>query len=674
MGPVDLTVAMPPEMADRVRTHPVYRNVVKPTVVNLGRLGQLRNGNGNHDGNGLGDSAHDTYDPLPPVPVEAPRPEDMDCEGRAIIERIVGQEWYHSIDLGHGVVTPGFVDHREQLPYYGLPSSLAGKRILDVATFDGFWAFEFDRRGADVVAADIPRWTDVDVPTILLPHADVFGLDRPTGSGFLLANEILESQVERVECSVYDLSPQTVGMFDLVFISDLLVHLRDPQLALDCARSVCRGEVVVADVYTPKLEGFGDRALACYTAPGETWWLPNIATLKAMMSAAGFGSIAEISRFTLQARTDDTIHKVVLRGQVTAQPGPAPRTTGGAPPSSASSGAGATATTDSLLRKQWTIHPGRLDLGVSVPLDVADRLRCSAVYRRLVEPSQRVRDRSPAQVKRRRVPVEPISVEARALWERICETDWLQTIDLGHRVVTPGLLDHRHQVPLYGLPESLAGRRVLDFATFDGFWAFELERRGADVTALDPVDGDLKDSLDLFRGPATRAGGAPTSGFALAKEILRSGVNGVEGSVYSVDPEHLGTFDLVLMSDLLWHLRCPQRAIERAVALCRGEILVADVFTPKLEGMGGVAIAEYKAPGATWWLPNTEALANMMMVAGCEPVEEVARFELDTGPGGPIQKVVLRGLVNTDPVWLQERRKAAAKTPPKWRSAAERQS
>ena len=47
-------------------------------------------------------------------------------------------------------------------------------------------------------------------------------------------------------------------------------------------------------------------------------------------------------------------------------------------------------------------------------------------------------------------------------------------------VVTPGLFDHRPLVPQYGLPESLSGKRALDVATFDGFWAFELERRGAE--------------------------------------------------------------------------------------------------------------------------------------------------------------------------------------------------
>ena len=312
LGPVDVTVAMPPEIADKVRTNTLYRRVLKPTMHRLHHLGgNGRNGNGHAE----------TADLLPPVPATPPKPSDLDADGRAIIEKITGQEWYHSIDLGHGVITPGFVDHHDQLPYYALPASMTGMRVLDVATFDGFWAFEFERRGAEVVAADIAAWTDVDVPRLMLPHASAFGLDRATGTGFRLAHEILGSDVQRIECSVYDLDPGKIGNFDLVFISDLLVHLRDPQLRGRAAYSVCSGEVLVADVYTPQLEGLGDDlALALFTAPSETWWLPNVAALRTMLITAGFESIDEISRFALEARAADTIHKVVLHGSVSDQP------------------------------------------------------------------------------------------------------------------------------------------------------------------------------------------------------------------------------------------------------------------------------------------------------------------------------------------------------------------
>ncbi|MCW2544949.1 MAG: hypothetical protein JWM40_2501, partial [Frankiales bacterium] len=63
--------------------------------------------------------------------------------------------WYHTIDVAPGVATPGFVDVRPFLAR-ALPASLAGKRCLDVGTFDGFCAFGMEDRGAgSVVGIDV---------------------------------------------------------------------------------------------------------------------------------------------------------------------------------------------------------------------------------------------------------------------------------------------------------------------------------------------------------------------------------------------------------------------------------------------------------------------------------------------------------------------------------------
>lgn len=243
-----------------------------------------------------------------------------DPDAREIVDRIDGLSWYHTIDLGHGVETPGFADHRAQLPHYGLPASLAGKRVLDVATFDGYWAFEFERRGADeVVAIDIAKRTDLDCPRWMLRDPESFDLVGGMGESFKVAHDILGSKVKRIERSVYDLDPAIDGMFDVVFISDVLVHLRDPQLAIERAYSVCRGELIIADMYSPELDALGDIPVARFIAPGETWWYPNVACLKQMMLTAGFEPITEVSRFTLDA-LGTTNHKVVLRGTANPEP------------------------------------------------------------------------------------------------------------------------------------------------------------------------------------------------------------------------------------------------------------------------------------------------------------------------------------------------------------------
>src|SRR5918911_1254406 len=87
--------------------------------------------------------------------------------------------WYHTLDLGSGVVTEGMFDLRPYVDRYGLPESLSGMRVLDVGTFDGFWAFEMERRGADVTSLDVDRIQELDWPPRLRP-AD----DAPRGQTF----------------------------------------------------------------------------------------------------------------------------------------------------------------------------------------------------------------------------------------------------------------------------------------------------------------------------------------------------------------------------------------------------------------------------------------------------------------------------------------------------------
>jgi tRNA (mo5U34)-methyltransferase len=79
-----------------------------------------------------------------------------DHSPQELIARVNAREWYHTLELAPGVETPGFFDLRPLLREFPLPPSLAGMRCLDVGTFDGFWAFAMERRGAaEVVAIDV---------------------------------------------------------------------------------------------------------------------------------------------------------------------------------------------------------------------------------------------------------------------------------------------------------------------------------------------------------------------------------------------------------------------------------------------------------------------------------------------------------------------------------------
>lgn len=228
-------------------------------------------------------------------------------------------DWYHTIDLGNGVITPGFVDHRDQVNLYGLPESLAGKRCLDVATFDGFWAFEMEKRGAaEVIGIDVHSLADCDYP---LNFRQEYLKARPNeikGLGFAYAKRALNSRVKRKVLSVYELSPERIGTFDFVFMSDLMLHLREPLRALESVWRVAGGEVIIADAYDRQLENAGVEnsvrfLLGLDDYSGCFWWNFTSTALEVMLRVARFQNVEKIAQFDLKTKIGVDVPKVVFR-------------------------------------------------------------------------------------------------------------------------------------------------------------------------------------------------------------------------------------------------------------------------------------------------------------------------------------------------------------------------
>jgi tRNA (mo5U34)-methyltransferase len=209
--------------------------------------------------------------------------------------------WYHTIEVAPGVVTPGRIDLR-RVANRILPGDLGGKRALDVGTFDGFWAFEMERRGADVVSIDVERIESAEWPPRSRPRleraAEAQGIRL--GLGFELASQLLGSQVARVTRSVYDLEPDTIGgPVEFAFSGAIMLHLRDPVRALE--RIFCSlapgGELrilepvsVAMTVRSPR------RPAASFQAASSdfNWWVPNLAGLAAWLRAAGFEDVRRV--------------------------------------------------------------------------------------------------------------------------------------------------------------------------------------------------------------------------------------------------------------------------------------------------------------------------------------------------------------------------------------------
>ena len=199
-------------------------------------------------------------------------------------EEIAGIDWYHTIDLGNGIVTPGVDNTRERLPVMQMPPDLTGKSVLDIGAWVGFFSFEAERRGASrVLAVDSFSW-----------HGDGWG----TKDGFDCARRVLNSRVEDLEIEVLDLSPATVGTFDLVLFLSVLYHMKYPLLALERIASVCRHHLILwtqLDLMT-----IAGPAVAFY--PGSelnddpsNWWAPNPSAVEGMLGTVGFNKVEMVS-------------------------------------------------------------------------------------------------------------------------------------------------------------------------------------------------------------------------------------------------------------------------------------------------------------------------------------------------------------------------------------------
>ncbi len=205
--------------------------------------------------------------------------------------------WYHVVELAPGVTTPGWIDLRPHVDGAALPADLTGQRALDVGTFDGFWAFELERRGAAVIGIDVDQFPPPDTPKRRWAAVQSELDGAVPGTGFALLKRWFGSTVERRSINVYDLTPEAVdGPVDLVFVGAMLLHLRDPVGALERLHDVLRpgGRLVL---YEPV-----DRVLSKRKEPLArfmqgatvwTWWYANPACLRDWVTTAGFRDVTE---------------------------------------------------------------------------------------------------------------------------------------------------------------------------------------------------------------------------------------------------------------------------------------------------------------------------------------------------------------------------------------------
>jgi len=202
----------------------------------------------------------------------------MNCE--MLKEEVAKVRWFHTIDLGNGIVTPGVKDTCSQVKTLQLADNLSGMSVLDIGAWDGFFSFEAEHRGASrVVATDSFVWQ---------------GKAWGGKSGFDLAKMALCSKVEDFTIDVLDLSPENVGTFDVVLFLGVLYHMRHPLLALERVASVTKG-MLILETHVDRL---WDKQPLIMFYPGSelsgdatNWCGPNPAAVEAMLKSVGFKKV-----------------------------------------------------------------------------------------------------------------------------------------------------------------------------------------------------------------------------------------------------------------------------------------------------------------------------------------------------------------------------------------------
>jgi tRNA (mo5U34)-methyltransferase len=196
-------------------------------------------------------------------------------ESRRQAARLSRLGWYHSIELPDGGVIEGLQtldQQRQRLRQFPIPDDLRGKRVLDVGAWDGWFSFEMERRGAEVLAVDSAKNTRL-----------------------LEARQLLGSRIGYQIADICQLTAKGVGTFDIVLFFGVLYHLKHPLLALENVCGMCRDMACIESFVTdadphsvPMMEFYETNELR---GQADNWVGPNLSCLLAFCRTAGFARV-----------------------------------------------------------------------------------------------------------------------------------------------------------------------------------------------------------------------------------------------------------------------------------------------------------------------------------------------------------------------------------------------
>jgi len=193
--------------------------------------------------------------------------------------------------------------------------------------------------------------------------------------------------------------------------------------------------------------------------------------------------------------------------------------------------------------------------------------------------------------------------------EELARLGWYHSMELPDGRVIPGFqsLDVlRHRLAQFPLPADLRGKRALDIGAWDGWFTFELERRGARVLAVDST------AIERFR---------------IARDLLGSQAEYRIDDVCRLSPAQIGHFDIVMFLGVLYHLKHPMLALEKVCELSTDMVCVESFVTDEGADPAARPLMEFYETTElcgqfdNWVGPNTACLLALCRTAGFARVQ-----------------------------------------------------
>ena len=236
--------------------------------------------------------------------------------------------FYHTIDIpGHGLVE-GQWDLRAGVRRYLGNVPFVSKRVLDVGSASGFLTFYMESRGAEVVSYDLAPEHHWDV----VPFASVDSrgyiaerrdLIRKLNNGYWFCHRAFASKARMVHGTIYAI-PAEIGPVDIAICGSILLHVRDPFLALQNVLRLTSDTVIVTDsiprrqfmlpwvgrLLGPKMT-FLPKAQT--TQPRDAWWLLSPEIVRRFLGVLGFEDTTVSCHWQLHLGRKRLLYTVVGR-------------------------------------------------------------------------------------------------------------------------------------------------------------------------------------------------------------------------------------------------------------------------------------------------------------------------------------------------------------------------